>query len=875
MVADGTMATTNGVSPTKESATGSGELPSSPTGSTDIRRQRRRHRRRILLRLVGMLCVTGLFIPQIWTRRYDSVITSTTQNLFRSVLGDPSTGHGGDGDDHDLERTVCVYSSDDVSDLVQRKNRTLRLGRPPGDGSEPAAAACRVLVENRPDYHYELVESVILKYPLPWANLTDCDFSRSSRVIFDVGLSKSGWFSDELDDYKAYFRAYLRGTHRERLAEDGAAVTAVIGDLVPWGPYDREFAARIGVSCGTHSPRGYINADVGRNFCVLHTSCNERDCDDNTEPRSCWLNPMHERCHFMASVFPMFPESLCNDDGTKIRLCTVGGAKQHHLLASALGSDKAYYKNAGVVVQVQDRSNAIPRDYNNSHVEDLVTVARSKSYLAFQEAVSKCHILLPLLDPERNGGYFRFEKGAKGARKLSGSLSQVVGYALPTVMHEELYIPYKDVLKGPATTYNSTLSSFVQSLNTMIEQVRESLPGEIEKACANPNIVRGKKCIERQGRRPANAALLPVKSVARSQEKAEPNTIISKGTQQEAREQEVEETKPGQGWISSDPLLRGQEERQFQWEQTRRQQRDEGQDRIRSEFQQEVVGIANSPLNQALQAKANMLLKEALFEFARDDYNSTDNREDPVFDDIIVAVNLTQGFMELGDGRGQSKKALVGERMFQQLNGTCVLYGAGIAYETSFETKFARRFGCAVHSFDCTMLDRERLKAYINRQKNLPNLAFHPWCVGEEIDVANQSKMRGPMYDMSKLSKNASSAMVRLEEIMDRLRHKEVDVLKFDIEGFEWSLFDSILKSKHLPRQVAFELHTRHANRHYVPPNLVAEKGREAVVKLFDRLYQLGYRTVSKELNFGDFRCAEFVVYRFYDEQVLVHGDSF
>ena len=64
---------------------------------------------------------------------------------------------------------------------------------------------------------------------------------------------------------------------------------------------------------------------------------------------------------------------------------------------------------------------------------------------------------------------------------------------------------------------------------------------------------------------------------------------------------------------------------------------------------------------------------------------------------------------------------------------------------------------------------------------------------------------------------------------------------------------------------MAFELHTRHANRHYVSPHLVAEKGREAIVRLFDRLYQLGYRTVSKELNFGDFRCAEFVVYRFYN----------
>lgn len=106
--------------------------------------------------------------------------------------------------------------------------------------------------------------------------------------------------------------------------------------------------------------------------------------------------------------------------------------------------------------------------------------------------------------------------------------------------------------------------------------------------------------------------------------------------------------------------------------------------------------------------------------------------------------------------------------------------------------------------------------------------------------------------------------MVNLQTIMERLGHEEVDLLEFDVEGFEWKLFDVVLSSKRLPKQISFELHTRHANRHYVPPHLVAEKGKEAVVEFFDRLYRLGYRVVSKELNFGDYRCVEFVVYRFY-----------
>jgi len=210
---------------------------------------------------------------------------------------------------------------------------------------------------------------------------------------------------------------------------------------------------------------------------------------------------------------------------------------------------------------------------------------------------------------------------------------------------------------------------------------------------------------------------------------------------------------------------------------------------------------------------------------------------------------------------GASIKALVGESMLKQLNGTCVIYGAGVAYESNgFEVKMANRFGCAVHAFDCTMNDEEQLREYIHNQENLSNLAFHPWCVGEEGKVTQELFQNSKTYDYSR----AHEAMVSLQTIMEWLGHEEVDLLKFDVEGFEWKLFDNILSSKHLPKQISFELHTRHANMHYVPPHLVAEKGKEAVVKLFDRLYRLGYRVVSKELNFGDYRCAEFVLYQFY-----------
>ena len=138
-----------------------------------------------------------------------------------------------------------------------------------------------------------------------------------------------------------------------------------------------------------------------------------------------------------------------------------------------------------------------------------------------------------------------------------------------------------------------------------------------------------------------------------------------------------------------------------------------------------------------------------------------------------------------------------------------------------------------------------------------------------------------------------------MEEIRRRLGHSSssIDLLKFDIEGYEWDFIEDVLlrplrperrQPNHadqddvniqnvqqlqqqdenhdhdfLPFQIAFELHTRGANRRFVPESISRNKGRKEVNQLFWDLYHLGgYRVVDKALNFGDKSCAEFVLIR-------------
>lgn len=98
-------------------------------------------------------------------------------------------------------------------------------------------------------------------------------------------------------------------------------------------------------------------------------------------------------------------------------------------------------------------------------------------------------------------------------------------------------------------------------------------------------------------------------------------------------------------------------------------------------------------------------------------------------------------------------------------------------------------------------------------------------------------------------------------EVLKMLGHQYVDVLKFDIEGSEWDLFNDILKEPaKAPKQLLFELHTEGANRNFVPPSTVGGKSKPQVNELFIKLHDIGYRVVSKRLNRGDPNCADFTL---------------
>lgn len=249
--------------------------------------------------------------------------------------------------------------------------------------------------------------------------------------------------------------------------------------------------------------------------------------------------------------------------------------------------------------------------------------------------------------------------------------------------------------------------------------------------------------------------------------------------------------------------------------------------KLRRGFARDIAKIVASPSNRKRLDRARRTLFVGTNNTGADK-DKYDTRDDP-FGGILVAVDLPSAYMRQPDAKNPfNQKAVVGyERLLTKLPpASCTIYGAGLDYQSAFETRLAGRTQCAIHTFDCTLTDPVRLERFLrHQQKSLraeqvrldnlhrssklragrPNLAYHPWCLGDLSTDEQQSSNdtatnadRKKAYDAGAVD---TANTFTLDTVMTNLGHKSdeedtgggVDLLKFDIEGYEWQLFGMLL----------------------------------------------------------------------------------
>jgi FkbM family methyltransferase len=142
------------------------------------------------------------------------------------------------------------------------------------------------------------------------------------------------------------------------------------------------------------------------------------------------------------------------------------------------------------------------------------------------------------------------------------------------------------------------------------------------------------------------------------------------------------------------------------------------------------------------------------------------------------------------------------------LTRTSIVYSFGLGEDVSFDLALIERFGCVVHAFDPTPV----AVGWLQTQSLPPQFVHHRVGLAER-DGDMQFFAPGDSHSFSRepasaaTTESVSCPVRRLSSIMSQLGHDHIDLLKMDIEGFEYGVIDDLLESGIRPSIIDIEYH--------------------------------------------------------------------
>jgi len=143
------------------------------------------------------------------------------------------------------------------------------------------------------------------------------------------------------------------------------------------------------------------------------------------------------------------------------------------------------------------------------------------------------------------------------------------------------------------------------------------------------------------------------------------------------------------------------------------------------------------------------------------------------------------------------------------LSHNSIVYSAGIGTDISFDQSIIQKYNCNVFAFDPTPEVAEWLKNH-----KLPiSFYFEPMGIGAIDETVRFFLPENPQHiSHSAKPANANQKSIelpvcRLLTIMKQKEHSHIDLLKMDIEGFEYAVIEDLLLQKLNIRQLLVEFH--------------------------------------------------------------------
>jgi len=160
--------------------------------------------------------------------------------------------------------------------------------------------------------------------------------------------------------------------------------------------------------------------------------------------------------------------------------------------------------------------------------------------------------------------------------------------------------------------------------------------------------------------------------------------------------------------------------------------------------------------------------------------------------------------MTLGTKAGAQWTLCVGK-----LNSNSIVYSGGVGGNISFEIELVRRFGLAVVIFDPSPIALETIERH-SSDPEMRRIEFNPVGLASESKNLYFEPSKVPGEWQMAAGEGAGSRKIKCTTIayeMEKRGHNKLDLLKLDIEGFEYQVLDQCLNNQVNVGQVCVEFH--------------------------------------------------------------------
>ncbi len=180
------------------------------------------------------------------------------------------------------------------------------------------------------------------------------------------------------------------------------------------------------------------------------------------------------------------------------------------------------------------------------------------------------------------------------------------------------------------------------------------------------------------------------------------------------------------------------------------------------------------------------------------------------------------------------------------LNPKSLVYSFGVGEEISFDLSIIEKYNCPIFAFDPT----PRVHDWLSKQTLPNNFVFSPVGIAHENAVVKfftpeiETHISHSSQAKSEDAHFIELPVARLSDIMKERGHRYLDILKLDIEGFEYNVIDDILANQIPIRQFLVEFH-------HGMYGFTKKETEEAIAKLVQAGYQLFFVSdVGREFSF-------------------------